>query len=65
MLNLGPGQRTLKKIRNQILHGSLYFYCLNVSNTIINFENKSIPSNIFLTIQLIVRSFVKVLKRYW
>ena len=27
------------------MHGSLYFYCLKISNAINNFENESIPSN--------------------
>ena len=49
-----------KNFENQILHGSLYFYCLKISKTINNFENESIPSNILSTILFIVRSFVKV-----
>ena len=56
-IKFGPSQRTLKKnsvcviichfnalgnfFEYQILHGSLYFPCLKISNTIIKFENKS------------------------
>ena len=76
---MGPSYRTLnfvskcvnithinaiwKIIENQILHGSL-FYCLKNLKTIINFKNESITSNILSTILLIVRSFVKIFKRY-
>ena len=53
-----------KKPEKHILHGWLYFYCLKISNMIINFENASISSNMILTILSIVCSFVMSLKKY-
>ena len=53
-----------KKNRKSNFAG-LTFSCLKISKIIIYFENQSISSNVLLTILLIVRSFVNVLKWYW
>ena len=40
-VNISQNNALWKKIENQILHGSLDFYCLKISKTIINFEKEN------------------------
>ena len=51
-----------KKIEKEILHGSFKLSRFKILKIMIDFENKSISSNILIMILLIVRSFVKLLK---
>ena len=62
-VNISHINTLCKKSKIKFSIGRL-LYCLKNSETIINFENQLIPSNILSTILLILCSFVKVLKRY-
>ena len=60
-VNIGHINTLSKKKLNQILYGLLYFSCLKILKTIINFENESTSSNILSTIWFIVRSLLRVI----